>query len=121
MSHPLRKPAAASNGKFDASAATNAVVTLAATANNFWVISTGVIWSYSAAPTGGRLTVAVNGAVVVDIDITAAGPGFLPLPEIRTPGVNQQVVVTLYSGGGSVVGKVSLVSAWLETNTVPPG
>lgn len=117
MSHPLRKPAAAANGKFNASAATDAVVTLTADSTAFWVISTGVIWSYSAAPTGGRLTVAINSVVIIDIDITAAGPGFLPLPEIRTPLINQGVVVTLYSGGGSVVGKVSLVSAWKESGT----
>jgi hypothetical protein len=95
-------------------AATAAVVTYAAVARQKHVIS-GVAWSYSAAPTGGNLLVTDAGATVFSLDITAAGPGFFifPYPK-RSAAANTALVITLASGAGTVVGKVAILSHWLE-------
>jgi hypothetical protein len=66
-----------------------------------------VCWSYSAAPTGGRLVVTNNGTTVFDVDITAGGPGALRLPDIGSD-KNAAMVITLYAGGASVVGKLNV-------------
>jgi len=89
------------------SAATAAIVTLAAVAGEIHVIDQ-ITWSYSAAPTGGRLTVAINSVTVLDIDITSAGPGSIQFTRGLHGIDNQAVVVTLASGAGSVAGKVNV-------------
>lgn len=73
-----------------------------------------ICWSYSAAPTGGRLTIASTGQTSFDIDITAAGPGFFNFdsPFRGLPG--QTLVVTLAAPGGAVIGKVNVPNDWLE-------
>lgn len=73
-----------------------------------------VYWSYSAAPTGGRLTIASTGQPSFDVDVFAAGPGSVVLtnPFRGMPG--QTVVVTLAAPGGAVVGKVTIPNDWLE-------
>lgn len=88
-------------------AATAAVLTYAAdtgVAHGLWEIT----YSYSAAPTGGRLTV-TDGAsdVVLDIDITAAGPNQLIFPKGKLGTAGRSMVVTLASGAGAVVGKLN--------------
>jgi hypothetical protein len=68
-------------------------------------------WSYSAAPAGGSLTVVVNAVTVVQLDITAAGPGSLPLAQgglICQAG--QNVVVTLAAAGAAVIGRVNVAT-----------
>lgn len=77
-----------------------------------WAARTGaahsvdvVRWSYSAAPTGGRLTIKDGATIIEDVDITAAGPGFLPYS--RTGHTNNAFEVRLYAGGSGVVGKLS--------------
>jgi hypothetical protein len=90
-----------------ASAATAAVATKAADAKQFWCVD-WVTWSYSAAPTGGKITIAINGVTVWEQDITAAGPGqfdFSKAP-LYTGTLNQALTITLASGAGAVVGKV---------------
>lgn len=87
------------------SANTNAVVTLTAVANNHRAIRT-VIWSYSGAPTGGRLNITDGGSLVLDFDITAGGPGMLPLNMAFAE--NTEVVVTLVAGGGGISGKLTV-------------
>lgn len=83
---------------------TAAVITLAATPSYQHFIH-GVQWSYSAAPTGGKLTITVAGSTVFEVDITASGPGGF---NFGIPGgTNQAVVVTLAAGTGSIVGKVN--------------
>jgi hypothetical protein len=93
-------------------AATAAVVTLAvpgASEVKRHVIH-GIQWSYSAAPTGGRLTVVstTGSHVELDIDITAAGPGALGTPISGV--MNSELVVTLASGAGAVIGKLNVQS-----------
>jgi hypothetical protein len=85
-------------------AATAATVTLAAVAGQAWVLSQ-IAWSYSAAPTGGSLTIAW-GSVSMVFAIIAGGPSQLVFPDpLRLP-TNTAVIITLASGGGSVVGTV---------------
>jgi hypothetical protein len=71
-----------------------------------WTLSFGVYWSYSAAPTGGGLTI-TNDGDTFDVDITAAGPGFLPF--YAPLGKSSAMVVTLKAGGPGVVGKINVV------------
>lgn len=64
--------------------------------------------SYSAAPTGGRVTVADGGTTILDLDVTAAGTFFVPLPDGGLKGtVNTAMTVTLAAAGAAVVGKVN--------------
>jgi hypothetical protein len=90
-------------------AATAAVVTYAAVAAKKHYIYS-ITWSYSAAPTGGNLKIEdVSGTTVFTTDITAAGPGQLTFARpIVSSAVNTAMIVTLASGGGAVVGKVSV-------------
>ena len=90
------------------SAATPAVVTYAASPLKKHYIY-GVIWSYSATPTGGGLTIEdVSGTVVLSVSIAASGPGQLDFfPPIVSSAVDTAMIVTLASGAGAVVGKLS--------------
>jgi len=85
------------------------------TAQGSWVIG-GVLWSYSAAVTSGRLTIADTSGNLTDIDIhtgTAQNFGqFLFQPPLSSQLQNSAVTVTL-GGVGAVTGKVN-VQAWLE-------
>lgn len=69
-------------------------------------------FSYSAAPTGGRLTVKDGATTLFDVDITAAGPG--PLPLVYTGSVNTALTVTLAAGGSGVIGKLNTSRTWKE-------
>lgn len=99
----------------DTAAGTNAAatITLAAVAGMRHAIS-GILWSYSAAPTGGRLTITNGGVTVEDIDITGSGPGVLAFDPAKLGDTGAAVVVTLAAGGAAVVGKVNLLGRWLE-------
>lgn len=87
--------------------ATAAVVTLAATINRTHVVQ-GIQWSYSEAPTGGRLTVMYGAVVKFDVDITAAGPG--GFGALLPADTNELVTITLASGAGTCVGKLNVQS-----------
>jgi hypothetical protein len=90
-----------------ADANTNAVLTVAAIAGQIHILDT--LWfSYSGTPTGGRITIAIGGVTVLDQDITASGPGPLPLNRMNGGRENQAVVITLYAGGVGVIGKLSV-------------
>lgn len=65
-----------------------------------------IVWSYSGAPTGGRLTITDGGTTVLDIDITAGGPGDLA-PQLRGE-INSAMVVTLAAGGAGITGKLNV-------------
>jgi hypothetical protein len=87
------------------SAGAATTITLAAATNYAFTIQ-DIQWSYSAAPTGGKLTIANDGVTELEFDITAAGPGSLSL---YFPGtVSKAVVVTLAAPGGAVVGKLNV-------------
>jgi hypothetical protein len=85
-------------------AATAAVITIAAVANRkHWIHN--IQWSYSADPTGGRITITSGGVTKFDVDVTTGGPGGFGLEIVG--GVNEEIVITLASGGGTVVGKLN--------------
>ena len=92
---------------------TAAVITIAAVANRkHWLHN--IQWSYSADPTGGRLTVTSGGVTKFDVDIITGGPGGFGLEIVG--GVNEEVVITLAAGGGVIVGKLNAQYS-TETNT----
>jgi hypothetical protein len=74
----------------------------------------GVVWSYSATPTGGRLTIASTGQPTFDVDTPATGLNQLDPTQTFRGMPGQSVVVTLASGGASVIGKLNVLSEWLE-------
>lgn len=64
-------------------------------------------YSYGTAPTAGRLTVLDGATTIIDLDITAVGPGVLPIPPGGIRGsVNTAMVATLAAGGAGVQGKI---------------
>ena len=66
-------------------------------------------WSYDAAPTGGRLTAVYGSTTLLDVNITTGGPGQMQWPSGLTNNTkNEALVVTLASGAGTVVGKLSV-------------
>ena len=76
-------------------------------------IISGVWWSYSGTPTGGRLLVQAGGQTFLDVDITAGGPGFLPIDPPVSLAAGTQLTVTLKAGGSGVTGKVG-ANVWQE-------
>lgn len=90
---------------------TAAVVTLPAVAGRINVVKY-LAWSYSGAPTGGRLSITDGGVTVFDVDITAGGHGSIPLgPGFQSGARNAAVVATLAAGGVGLTGKLSVGSA----------
>lgn len=74
----------------------------------------GVVWSYSAAPTGGRLTIASSGQATLDVDTPAVGLNQLDPTQTFRGMPGQTVVVTLAGGGASVVAKLNILNDYLE-------
>jgi hypothetical protein len=72
----------------------------------------GICWSYNAAPTAGAITIKSGNDVIFTIDITAAGPGFVPLKLSAKPG--ESMTITLAAGGGTAVGKINAQGHLLE-------
>ncbi len=84
-----------------------AVITLTADPNHRHELS-GVFYSYSGAPTGGLLTVAVAGSTVREWHIAIQderGRGFDP--PLRTD-LNEAMVVTLSAAGAGIIGKLNV-------------
>lgn len=87
-------------------AATAATATLTNTTKTI-IKGKMVTWSYSAAPTGGKCTLKSGSTSINEWDITAAGPGFMPIDGFNTV-AGENLVAVLASGAGTVVGKVGL-------------
>ncbi len=94
---------------------TAAVVTYAAAGAGVSHVIKGIAYSYNAAPTGGNLKVE-NGAgtIVFSMDITAAGPGFIPFNAAMKGTTNTAMIVTLTAAGAAVTGKVSVLGHWTQ-------
>lgn len=71
-----------------------------------------VIWSYNATPTGGSLTIADGATILVAVDITSGGPGFIDVGFLGT--TNTAMTITLASGSTGVTGKLG----WAGKRTV---
>ena len=93
------------------SAANTAVtVTLAAVAGQRHRL-TMCTWSYSAAPTGGRLTVVDGATTVVDVDVTTVLTEALPLPPGGITGTSgAAMAITLAAAGAGIIGKIAVAS-----------
>lgn len=63
-------------------------------------------WSYSGTPTGGSISIFDGGNLVEQWDITAGGPGFLPV--FLRGSTGQTLAVTLSAGGSGIVGKINV-------------
>jgi hypothetical protein len=86
---------------------TACIITLAALTDAKYVIH-AVQWSYTAAPTGGRLTIAFGASPTteLDVDIISGGPGGFGLDLAGAK--NEQMVVTLSAGGSGITGKLNI-------------
>jgi hypothetical protein len=89
------------------SAGAAASLTYAANPNSKHVI-VQLIVSYSAAPTGGGLTITDAGQNILNIDIVGSGPTVITFdPPLQQLQLNQALVITLAAPGGAVVGKLN--------------
>lgn len=85
---------------------TAAVVTIAAAGVNTRHVLHKLMWSYSAAPTGGNiLTNQVTNPL--NLDVTAGGPGSLTFSP-RAWNENEAMVITLAAGGAGIIGKLHI-------------
>lgn len=96
------------------SAATAAVLTFAAGGARDVHVVSGFAYSYSATPTGGRLTIADGADTVLDIDVPTAGDKILTFDPPRKGHAGRAMVVTLASGAGAVVGKLNSIGHWMQ-------
>jgi len=75
---------------------------------------TGVVWSYSADPTGGNLLVQDGSNTVFCVDVIhGGGEGLQFIPPIKGT-VGNAMTITLAAGGSGIVGRVSVLGHRLE-------
>lgn len=98
------------NQQFEtATAAANTAVTITLpSVSNVVRILNNLWFSYSGTPTGGGVTITIDGVTFLDLDITTGGPGPLPLNRMNDGKHGSEVIVTLKAGGSGVVGKLVL-------------
>jgi hypothetical protein len=90
-----------------------AVITIAAldssTTTNQCIELEMVSWSYDASPTGGNLKIeSPSGTTLLTLDITSAGPGFIPFSGSCIRGAaGKSMIITL--ADGSVNNKVNVI------------
>jgi hypothetical protein len=70
----------------------------------------GVAWSYNGTPTGGNLIIQDGSTTIFQIDVTAAGPGFIPFDPPLAITAGNALTATLAAGGSGVSGKVNFAS-----------
>ena len=70
---------------------------------------TGVAWSYNGTPTSGNLTIADGATTIFNLDITAAGPGFIPFPYPKKGSISGGMTVTLQTISG-ILAKVDVLN-----------
>lgn len=93
---------------------TSVAVTLSATAQYRHYIAQ-VLWSYSAAPTGGSLSISgLPGNETLSFDIVSGGPGTVLFPPL-VGALSSQVVVTLTAGGVGIAGKLNVFYATIPS------
>lgn len=84
-----------------AASGADAVITIAADANQFWVLD-WIGYSYATTPTNGKLTIAIGGVTVYAVDITAAGPSHIDFHHpLYQEVLGRTMVITLTNGGGA--------------------
>ncbi len=88
---------------------TAAVLTYSAVTGQRHVLS-GLAWSYSATPTSGNLKIEDGaGTTIFSLDITTAGPGFVPFAPPLSGSASTALIVTLAAGGSGVSGKLNVL------------
>lgn len=91
-----------------ATSGANAAATATISAISGGIIEGGVcIYSYSGAPTNGKVTIKDGSTTIAEFDVTAAGPGSVLLEDFITS-VGAALSATIAAGGVGIVGKVSL-------------
>jgi hypothetical protein len=90
-----------------------AIVTIAAQsadsgANSYRVVDE-ILFSYSAIPTNGLLTIS-DGTTVLTLSITGDGPGAIVFAHPYVAAANTAITVTLAAGGAGVSGKLNVHS-----------
>lgn len=109
----LPTPSPSVAGDSATATAGTATITYAAAGAGVANVISGVVWSYSGSDTlpkgstPGTLTISDGATAKLSIDITASGPGFIPITPPIQGTANTAMTVTLSSGGTSVVGKVT--------------
>src|SRR5947209_7971219 len=94
---------------------TAAVITYAAGSAGVQHCLSGVAWSYSAAPTNGNLKIEDgSGNTIFSVDITAAGPGFIPFNPPKKGTAATALIITLAAGGTGISGKINACGHWTE-------
>lgn len=97
----------------------NVDITLPATAGQCWVIGqNGVKFSYGAGTLSGGgmdFTYGAGNTTAFSFDVTSNGYGPDPLHKPLKFPVGQAVRVRLRAGGAGVVGKLTLLDYWLES------
>lgn len=94
---------------------TAAVITYAAGGAGVSHTISAIAWSYSAAPTAGNLKIEDgSGTTVFSVDVTAAGPGFIPFARPLKGTANTAMIVTLAAGGSGVSGKANVIGKATE-------
>jgi hypothetical protein len=99
-----------STSAYNAPAANTAAVATIPGAGAAGVSGVNVLWSYSATPTNGNLLIQHGSTTILSLDITNAGPGFLPIPISNTGA--QNLVATLAAGGTGVLSKIALIGTF---------
>jgi len=108
MPDTVIKSVGANACQFSVGAPNTAVIITMPVSRSRQEIRGSVVWSYSADPTGGRLTI-TGGGFAFDVDITTGGPGFIPFTIPAHSVDDNPLVFTLAAAGGVIVGKLNIM------------
>jgi len=75
---------------------------------------TGIGWSYSGTPTGGKLFLLDGTDCVFSVDIPASGPMQITFPQPKVGSPSTDMVISLTAGGSGVTGKVNALNHWVQ-------
>lgn len=90
----------------------NAIASVTATGSTQTrAYAVGVAWSYTDTPSSGRLRLlngTSSGTLLLDLDVTAAGPGSFFPPAAIGATAGSRLTAELLQAGSSVIGKLNL-------------
>lgn len=92
----------------------NVVISYSAAGAGISHVVPQIVASYSADPTGGRLTIQDGATTIFDTDITRSGPAPIAFARPRKGTANTAMTITLYAGGASIVGKLNVLGKTTE-------
>ncbi len=106
--------AAATEDVSTPSANTAATVTYAAGVNGRRHVVGQIFWSYAGGTPTGNIKIEDGvGNVVFSLDITGAGPGWLPFTPAKYGSANTAMIITLSAAGGGITGKLAIGAHWI--------